>query len=854
MVDGVETAARRAGGPRRDRSSAPADAKAVDGGALAPLDGLRVVELATGVAGPYAGKLLCDAGAEVVKVEDAAGDPLRRFTACGHALGDGEDSALFRYLNASKRSLSLDLADEAGRRAALELAATSDIWIESFGPGGLAARGLPLEALQEANPTLVVVSISPWGLGGPWAERPATEFTLQAVCGSSIRRGLPGRPPVAAGGELGCFATGAYAGAGALAAWLLARRTGQGQHLDVSIFEGVVTVLTTFFGLRGHWIREPMAPAAEAPSIEPAKDGWVGVCTYTGQQWHDFCALIERPDLKEDERFLHSAHRFASRDLLQAAIHAWTRERTVEEIVERASLLRVPSAPVLDAPGVLGCDHFEARGIFVENPHGFRQPRVPYRLGLGQLRPPGRAPSLGADTEAVRAELESGARRRATPAPAPTPAPTPTPTAAPVSVPDRDGDAAKPPALPFEGLRIVDLTAFWAGPVVTSFFADLGADVIKVESLKRPDGMRFVGATGNQPLWEWSEVFHGVNPGKRSITLDLDTDEGKVLLGRLLDGADVLAENASVRVLENFGLGFEKLHARHPRLILLRMPAWGLEGPWRDRPGFAANIEQAAGIAWMTGYPELPFVPQCCDPIGGIHAAFGLMAALEMRRRTGRGQQVECSLVEPALNVAATQTLEWQAYGRRLERDANRGPTAAPQGLYRGRPPRQPDEPEWLAIAVEDDAQWAGLRRALGDPDWARDPALAGAAGRRAAHDVVDEALARWCAERHALDAEAVLLAEGVPAAAAVNAHFLIPNPQIRSRGFYQTLRHPVTGPTPYPNLPIRFSGRGPGLHAFPAPTLGQHNEEILGGELGLSHAELEALREKKIIGERPGF
>jgi len=283
------------------------------------------------------------------------------------------------------------------------------------------------------------------------------------------------------------------------------------------------------------------------------------------------------------------------------------------------------------------------------------------------------------------------------------------------------------------------------------------------------------------------------------------------------------------------------------------MPAWGLDGPWRDRPGFAANIEQAAGIAWMTGYPDLPFVPQCCDPIGGVHAAFGLMAALEMRRRTGRGQQVECSLIEPALNVAAAQTLEWQAYGARRERDTNRGSTAAPQGLYRCLPPRQPDDSEWLAIAVEDDAQWAGLRRALGDPDWARDPALARAAGRRAAQDALDEALGRWCAERRAFDAEALLLAEGVPAAAAVNAHFLIPNPQIRSRGFYQTLEHPITGPTPYPNLPIRFSAHGPGLHAFPAPTLGQHNEAILGGELGLSHAELEALREKRIIGERLG-
>ncbi|MHA7835941.1 MAG: CaiB/BaiF CoA transferase family protein [bacterium] len=808
---------------------------AMDPGSAWPLEGLRVVELATGIEGPYAGKMLCDAGAEVVKLEPAGGDPLRRFTACGRAPAPDEDAALFRYLNASKRSAALDLEDRSDRRLALELAATSDIWIESFGPGGLEARGLSLESLREANPALTVVSISPWGLTGPWCERPATEFTLQAVCGSSIRRGLPGRPPVAAGGQLGRFATGAYAGAGALAAWLAARRTGSGQHLDVSLFEGIVTVLTTFFGLRGHWIQEPLAPAAEAPSIEPAKDGWVGVCTYTAQQWHDFCALIERPDLTEDERFLHSAHRFASRDLLQKAIHGWTRQRTVSEIVELASLLRVPSAPVLDAAGVLSCDHFEARGIFVDNPHGFRQPRVPYQLGLGTLRPVGPAPTLGQHTEAIRAEVEAGAPRIASPGAA-------------------SAEEARDPALPFAGLRIVDLTAFWAGPVVTGFFADLGADVVKIESIRRPDGMRFVGATGNQPIWEWSEVFHGVNPGKRSVTLDLDTEEGKGLLMRLLESADVLAENASARVLDNFGLSFDTLHALNPGLILLRMPAWGLEGPWRDRPGFAANIEQAAGIASVTGYPDLPFVPQCCDPIGGIHAAFGLMAALEVRRRTGRGQQVECSLVEPALNVAAQQTLEWQVHGESLARDGNRGPTAAPQGLHRCLPGSDPAEPEWLALAVENDAQWRGLRRALGDPAWARAPELTDAAGRREAQDTLDEQIGLWCAGRRAAEAEAVLLAEGVPAAAAVNAHFLIPNPQIRSRGFFQTLDHPVTGPTPYPNLPIRFSGLGPGLHRSPPPTMGQHNEEVLGGELGLTREALDALREKKIIGEAPDF
>jgi crotonobetainyl-CoA:carnitine CoA-transferase CaiB-like acyl-CoA transferase len=231
-----------------------------------------------------------------------------------------------------------------------------------------------------------------------------------------------------------------------------------------------------------------------------------------------------------------------------------------------------------------------------------------------------------------------------------------------------------------------------------------------------------------------------------------------------------------------------------------------------------------------------------------------VICALEMRRRTGQGQMVESSLVEPALNVGAQMVLEHQAYRARLGREANRGPTAAPQGMYRCQAPRDERDPEWLAIAVADDAQWQGLRRALGDPSWARDAAFARAAGRRAAHDAIDAELGAWCAGRPAALAESVLTAAGVPAAAGINAHFLVPNPQIQHRGFYQTLDHPVTGPTPYPNLPMRFSRFGAGLHPSPPPTLGQHNDEVLGGELGLSTEELDRLRAAKVIGERPAF
>jgi crotonobetainyl-CoA:carnitine CoA-transferase CaiB-like acyl-CoA transferase len=788
-----------------------------------PLEDLRVLDLTTEIAGPYATKLLVDAGARVIKLEAPDGDPLRRWSASHTPIPAGEDGALFRFLNGGKQSVAVDLASGAGRARTLALARDADVLIESLGPRGLAALG-GAESLREAYPRLCVVSFSAWGLEGPWAERPSTEHTQQAACGATGYRGLPERGPVSAGGRIGEWMAGPFIALAALLAWRDARRSGRGQHVDVSQFECALASLTTLHDLQGQLLGIPAAISIDTPSIEPAQDGWVGLTAYTGQQWKDFCLLIGRPELAEDERFYEARVRMQHLALVQEAMHAWTKRHTVDEIVALASELRIPAAPIGDGKRVLELDHLRERGVFVRSPHAdFLQPRVPYLLSACPPRPFERAPKLGEHTASARFE----ARR-------------------------------EPPAshaageLPLAGVRVVDLTAFWAGPIVTSLFADLGADVIKLESIQRPDGMRFAGAVRKDPLWERSAVFHGVNCNKRGVTLDLDAPEGRALLLRLLDGADVLIENFSARVMDHFDLGWERVHARNPRLVMTRMPAWGLSGPWRDRVGFAPNVEQVSGLAWLTGYEDLPLVVRgACDPFGGMHAAFATLLALQQRERTGEGQLVELPLIEPALNAAAEQVIEWTKHAVLLPRLGNRGPYAAPQGVYRCAKDARGDE--WLALAVATDAQWTALRGVLADPPGLRDPALADAAARRAAHDAIDPVISSWCAQRPCSDAESALLAAGVPAASCINAHHLLPNPQLEARAAYTTLQHPITGPTRYPELPILFSAWPRPLRKAPPPTLGQHNAEVL-RELGLSDQEIADLRAKKIIGEKPAW
>ncbi|GAA3146809.1 CoA transferase [Planomonospora alba] len=780
----------------------------------APLRQFRVLDMTTGVAGPYATKLLADAGADVVKVEPAGGDPYRRWTASGADLG-GADGAMFCFLNAGKRSVRGTHDDPAVRA----LLAGADLLVESE------LDAAALAAVRATFPALDVVSISPFGRSGPWAGRPWTEFVLQALAGSTGGRGLPGRAPVHAGGRLGEWIAGSYAGAVALALRTAGRRRGQrGEHADVSMLECMCVAMSLYAplsaSLSGH---RPAARTVEIPSVERSADGWVGFCTITGQMFQDFLVMIGRPDLTDDPSITDPGLRQGRRAEFQKIIEAWTVTMPTAAIEEIASALRIPVAPLGTPATITANEHFTARGVFVDNPSGgFAQPRRPYLIDGDAGPPPHPAPALGEHTGRI-------------------------------AWPARGPGRSAPDGRPLAGMRVIDLTGFWAGPSATHLLAALGADVIKVESARRPDGMRFTSTRppSHDRWWEWGAIFQGANAGKRGITLDLTRPEGRQVLYGLAARAEVLIENYSPRVLDNFGITWERLHAACPRLTLVRMPAFGLDGPWRDRTGFAQTMEQATGLAWMTGYPDAPpmVLKGPCDPLAGLHAVVATLAALEHADATGAGVLVEVPMVETALNVAAEVVIEHTAYGAEPARAGNRGPVAAPQNLYRC---GASDADEWLALAVATDEHWAALRAALGDPAWARAPELADAAGRRRAHDEIDERLAAHCAGRDAAELAEALTARGIPAARVVPPSEVLDNPQFTAREFAETLRHPLLGVHRMPGLPLRLASRdGPWL-SRPAPTLGQHNDEVLREVAGLGPARIAQLRRTGVIGERP--
>ncbi|WP_169945174.1 CaiB/BaiF CoA-transferase family protein [Microbispora sp. H11081] len=406
--------------------------------------------------------------------------------------------------------------------------------------------------------------------------------------------------------------------------------------------------------------------------------------------------------------------------------------------------------------------------------------------------------------------------------------------------------------LPLNGLRVVDLGSFWAAPYLTAYLGAYGADVVKIESTQRPDGFRFTStlpALGDR-WFDRSLLWQATNLNKRNVTLDLGREEGKKLLRRLCETGDVFVENYAARVVEQFGFDQDTLLELNPRMIVLRLPGFGLTGPWRDFVGWGNAFEQLAGLAWVTGYADgRPLTPGgYIDPTVGMHAAVALLAALEHRDRTGEGQLVEVPQIEVGASMAAESVIAWSTHGRVPGRQGNRHPVFAPQGVY------PCEDGGWVALSVRDDRDWEALVSLDGRPAGLAEDALRSHDERRHRLDELDDLLRGWFAGQACDELVAQLQAVGVPAARALTPDRFNEDPQLVARDFYQELEHPLSGPRLFPRYPMTYSfdPSPPAPHRFAAPLLGEHNEEILAGELGLTAEQLAELADASIIGTVP--
>jgi len=417
-------------------------------------------------------------------------------------------------------------------------------------------------------------------------------------------------------------------------------------------------------------------------------------------------------------------------------------------------------------------------------------------------------------------------------------------------------------ALPLEGVRIVDLSMWFAGPMASRLLADMGAEVIKIESLRhidpwrgpvKPDPRirdRFPARIESDRPYNCSAGFNLQNRNKYGITLDLETHQGKDLFKKLVGISDIVLENYSPRVMANFGLDYPVLKEINPQIIMVSLPALGRTGPEKDYVAFGQTIDCMSGMAYRTGYigeePMLQSGLSYGDPLSGMNAAFASLAALHFRRKSRQGMHIDLSQVEALISFNADAVMDYTMNGRVQERMGNRHPSMAPHGCYRCK-----GEDEWVVIAIPSDAAWHRFCQVVGQPSWAEDARFSDVLSRYQHQGELDSLIEAWTLKHDHYEVMDVLQQAGIPAGPVLDAKELVEDPHLDERGLFEMVTHPEAGTHPYIGMYAKLS-KTPGSIRLPAPCLGEHNQYVFRELLGLSQEEITGLEEEGIIGTDP--
>jgi crotonobetainyl-CoA:carnitine CoA-transferase CaiB-like acyl-CoA transferase len=792
---------------------------------VSALTGVRVLELSRRTPAAYCGRQFAKWGADVVIVEPDAGSPLRRL----HPLARGTDgqtcSLLWTYVAANKRAIDQSALQAAGAFDAVMQCA--DVLISDWTDAEFSAIfGTTLAALREQHPQLAVVSITPFGLDGPYSGFRGTDLVVQALSGYLGLNGRADQPPLRAPGHLTGYAAGVNAFVAGLGCYLKRLRCGRADLAEVSEMETLAAMIPY---LRVEYTGRDIVRAGGNEAgvrLFPCTDGWVSMLPLNPAQKPAFAEVLGIPadawpaDLYEGsyEERVAKALEFFGR---------FTRRKTMEQVFEGLEQRGIVCGKVLSPADLLTLAQLESRGWYRELAHP----------ALGKLKYPGPAARLS--------DL----------APVP-PSPPPAASSAIEALgwtprEAQSADAAAAAMRPLEGMRIVDLTQAWIGPFSTLLLADMGAEVIKVESHKRPDVWRQASPNPvaiknvRAERVNRSAYFNSVNRDKLDLSLDLKSEAGRSLFLRLVEGADVVAENYTPRIMGNFGLGYDVLRATNPALVMASFSGFGKSGPISDYKSNGAAIEAMAGWdslhRYVDGSPVLMGFYQA-DAISGLQMAALTLLSLVHRQCTGRGQNIDGAMLDAAAGYIGDVILAAQ-----LEVDLGRGgngdPDMAPHGVY-----ACAGDDRWIAIAVTDDGTWARLLTVDGCPSALREVRFETAAGRIAHHLELDACMQSWTERRSADDLMMALQAGGVPAGVVRGAAEGLGEPHLHARSWFQPLTHPDLGTHRYNGFLWRFAD-GKVRSQRPPPRLGEHSRLLLRERLGLSDAEIDALWQQGVTG-----
>lgn len=805
------------------------------------LDGIRVLDLTTAL-GEATGRVLADLGADVWKIEPPGGCDARLAPpfvggACEPPAGDPEASLFWRAWGRGKRSVVLDLADAAGRERFLALVRGADMLLESFAPGAMEDLGLGASALLAINPSLLYVSITPFGQSGPCAREPATDLTLAAAGGLLNMTGNGDRPPVPVGFPETAHLGATQAAADAVLALYDRNRTGRGQHLDCSVQAAVVWSLMNVTGYSvlgqdppgfgddraGRSGSMDVVPGLSLPVCEPCRDGFVVMTLVLGAQGaFGFDAamkwLAANGELDDDlvavdwmtwiQQIQEGKLSVADANRGVQALLAKIRTMTKAEIHAQAVAQKWLIAPVNLAPDLLADPQLRARDFWVDV-DGAPLPGPFARLAATPIAYDRGAPKLGQD----QALLERAER-------------------APLAPVARVDAAGAPRGSLFEGLKVADFSWIAAGPLISKDLANLGATVLRVETETRIDTLRFIHPFIGAPGIKTGYAAANMNQSKLGVAVDFAKPEGIALAHRMAEWADVVVENFTPGTAERLGLDYETLRRRNPRLVMLYTCMRGQTGPERKHTGFGLHGAALAGLVGITGWPDrAPVAPwgAYTDFISPRYALAALGAALHHRDRTGEGQCIDVSQIEAAIHYLAPSVLDHAVNGRVLDRAAHDAEWGCPHGVYATRGVER-----YVAIEARTSAHWRALRSVVPELAALGGDALDARAERVRRRAEIDERLAARCAREDAHAFAAALRAAGAPAYAVLRASELHGDAQLDARGFFLELDHAGFGRRKFDGAVTVFS-RTPARPTGAGPLIGQHTFEVLRDVLGYS-------------------
>lgn len=797
------------------------------------LHGIKVIELGSDVSAPYCAKLFADFGADVIKVEPGPdGDPARTWGPFPGDVPDPEKGGLFHFLNSNKRSVCLDLETPEGRQSLVDLVASADVLVENQAPAWKRAHKLDWTDLEASNPDLVMISISPFGQTGPYADWKGYDLNAYHLTGASSRYcGRPGEMPL----EHGTFAADFF-GAVAAAAWGLAATLGRenvggGQQLDISCAE---TIAAAFVGGQniGGFAQDGVfdkrtgvgMPLAAPASIMPCKDGHVWMLTLEAGQWNGLREVMGDPEWMQLEMFQDMFSRGENADLIYSMLGEWTAEHGKMEIMDRCQAAGCPITAVFTVAEAAEHPHLRERGYIVELEHEklgrYRTLGAPFKLSETPGGPSRAAPLLGEHNDEV--------------------------LGAATTPPTRSGGGSGG-QLPLEGIKVANFGWVWAGPVTGQTLGFLGADVLKVESYARVDMTRtlppFAGgerdpnrSLSNNACWA----------GNGSVSLNLKEPEALELARELIAECDVVVENFGPGVMERLGLGYPELKQVKEDIIMFSMPAAGLYGPLKDVRTYGLSLTSTTGLDSLVGYAEGDIVPvenAFSDPYNGIFGAFAILTALAHRDRTGQGQQIDFSQQEAVMQMVGPAFSDYALNERVAGPLGNRHPLAmaAPHGVF---PCRGDDR--WISLVAREESEWAGLVGAMGNPEWANAPEFARLEGRLEHIDALHEKIAAWTANFDDRELCTSLQSAGVAAAPVLSVADLLDDPHYRARETFIEVDHPLGYRETIYNAYVKLSRSVPRVR--PGPWIGQDNDRVFLDLLGLDEERYQALKDAQVI------